>query len=117
MMIYHIYAYLFSVEMIPRWNEEYVSLLTIGKFDIPLPIKEKQDLVLNISRLNMLLGCLYKEGNNGILHLCIEPFEKEHYLHSAHVIAVGNIHMAGNQTLKRILWLRVWWPQPCARNT
>ena len=27
----------------------------------------------------------------------------------AHV-AVGNIHMAGNQTLKRILWSGVWWP-------
>ena len=38
-------AYLFNIEMIPRWSEEYVPLMTIGQFDIPLPIKKKQTLI------------------------------------------------------------------------
>jgi len=30
-------AYLFNIEMIPKWSEEYAPLMTIGKFGIPYP--------------------------------------------------------------------------------
>ena len=30
-------AYLFNIEMVPRWSETTVSLMTIGQLDIPLP--------------------------------------------------------------------------------
>ena len=92
-------AYLFNVEIIPKWSEKYVPLMTIGQFNIPIPLREKRSLIQETATLKMLAGCLYKEGQDGILRLCIEPFEKAHYLEIAHV-AVGNIHMAGNQTLK-----------------
>lgn len=52
---------------------------------------------------------MYHMGQDGVLRLCIEPMEKIPYLTSAHV-TIGGIHMAGNQTLKRILWAGVWWP-------
>ena len=48
-------------------------------------------------------------GRDGILCLCIEHYEKEHYLVAAH-ITIGGIHMAADQTIKRILWEGVWWP-------
>ena len=46
----------------------------------------------------MLSGRMYHLGRDGILRLCIEPQEKEHYLVAAH-IAVGGIHMAADHTI------------------
>ena len=46
---------------------------------------------------------------DGVLCLCIEPEEKQHYPISAHT-TTGGIHMAANQTIKIILWAGVWWP-------
>ena len=31
-------AYLFNIEMIPKWSENLVPLMTIGQLNIPLPI-------------------------------------------------------------------------------
>ena len=91
------HAYLFNVEMIPKWSEQYVPLMTIGQFNNSLPLREKWALIQEIASLKMLAGHFYKEGQDSVLRLCIELFEKAHYLEIAHV-AVGNIHMAGNQT-------------------
>ena len=54
----------------------------------------------------MLAGQMYHLGRDGILRLCIEPQEKEHYLITAH-ITIGGIHMAADQTIRRILWAGV----------
>ena len=83
--------------------------MTIGQLDIPLPIQEKQSMIQGSASLTMLAGRLYQLGQDGILRLCIEPFEQPHYLQEAH-ITTGGLHMAGNQTVKRILWAGVWWP-------
>ena len=102
-------AYLFNIEMIPKWSEKYVPLLTIGQLNIPFPLHEKQALVQKAASFVMLAGRMYRLGKDGILRLCIEHQEKEHYLIAAH-ITIGGIHMAANQTIKRILWAGVWWP-------
>lgn len=52
---------------------------------------------------------MYHLGFDRILHICIEPFEKLHYLLSAH-INIEDIHMVANHTMKRALWVGVWWP-------
>ena len=49
---------------------------------------------------------MYNKGQDGVLRLCIEPKEKPYYLKMAHE-TIGGIHMAGNQTLKRLLWAEV----------
>jgi len=59
--------------------------------------------------LTLILGCLYWQGRDGVLRLCIEPYEKKYYLQTAHVV-VGGLHMAGDQTLQRVLWEGLWWP-------
>ena len=92
-------AYIFNIEMIPKWSDKFVPLLTIGQLDIPLPIREKQSLVQNAASFVMLAGRMYHLVRDGILHLCIEPQEKEHYLEAAH-ITIGGIHMAADQTIK-----------------
>ena len=102
-------AYLFNVEMIPRWSEDYIPLMTIGKFDIPLPLQQKKEIILETANLKMVSRHLYKQGQDGILRLCVEPSEQSYYIEAAHV-AVGGIHMAGNQMIKHVLWLGVWWP-------
>ena len=86
-------AYLFNIEMVPKWSEKIVPLLTIGQLDIPLPIQDKQSMIQNAASFVMLAGRMYNLGRDGVLRLCIEPQEKEHYLVAAH-ITVGNIHMA-----------------------
>lgn len=57
----------------------------------------------------MLAGRLYHVGRDGIVHLCIEHHKKEHYLIASY-IAIGGIHMAENQIIRRVLWARVLWP-------
>ena len=52
---------------------------------------------------------MYNKGQDGVLRLCIELEEKPYYLKMAHE-TIGGIHMAGNQTLNRLLWAGVWWP-------
>ena len=38
-------AYLFNIEMVPRWSEELIPLLTIGQLNIPRPLQERQLMV------------------------------------------------------------------------
>ena len=38
-------AYLFNIEMIPRWSEEMIPLLTIGLMYIPISLKKKQAMI------------------------------------------------------------------------
>ena len=49
-------AYLFNIEMVPRWSEELIPLLTIGQLNIPKPLQEKQLLVQKSSPFVMLAG-------------------------------------------------------------
>ena len=102
-------AYLFNIKMVPRWSEDLIPLLTIGQLNIPKPLQERQIMVQKSSPFVMLAGQMYNKGQDGVLRLCIEPEEKPYYLKMAHE-TIGGIHMAGNQTLKRLLWVGVWWP-------
>ena len=76
-------AYLFNIEMIPKWSEKwskkFVPLLTIGQLDIPLAMKEKQTLVQCTALFVMLAGRMYHRGIDGVLQLCIEEGEKSMY--------------------------------------
>ena len=87
-------AYLFNIEMIPRWSEDIIPLLTIGQMDILVPLREKQTLIQKKAPFVMLVERMYHTGQDGILRLCIEPKEKAHYLKYAHE-TIGGIHMAG----------------------
>ena len=79
-------AYLFQMEMVPKWSENIVSLLTIGNIHEQPPQRVEQ------MRLYALLARrLYKSQKDKVLSLCIEPKDQSYYLQYAH-IAVGNVH-------------------------
>lgn len=86
-----------------------IPLMTIGQLSIPGTIKEKRDMVQRVMPFVMVAGQMYRKGADGILRLCIEPEEPYFYLKHAHE-TVGGIHMAGDQTLRRLMWAGVWWP-------
>ena len=73
-------AYLFSIEMVPKWSEKLVPLMTFGRLDIPLPLREKQAMIHQASALSLQEGRLYHKGQDGVLRLCIEPSEQTHYI-------------------------------------
>ena len=61
-------AYLFKLEMVPKWSKNIVSLLTFGNIHDQPPQKVEE------TRLYALLvGRLYKSHKNKVLSLCIEP--------------------------------------------
>ncbi|MCO5604555.1 hypothetical protein L7F22_058722 [Adiantum nelumboides] len=102
-------AYLFSIEMIPRWSKSIVSLMTIAQMDSRIPLSLTPGLIGQSAMYQLLAGRLYKRNQDGILFLCINPEEKEQYLTQAHTTIVG-IHYAQDQMMQRILRLGVYWP-------
>ena len=81
----------------------------MGQMDIPIPLRKRQAIIQKSTSFVMLARRMYHRGQDGILRLCIELEEKNHYLKLAHK-TIGGIHMASNQTLKRLLWRGIWWP-------
>ena len=73
-------AYLFNVEMIPKWSKDLVSLLTIGKLKLNASMDRNLSLVEQSKEYSMIAGRLYKLGKDGILRLCLETQETKMYL-------------------------------------
>ncbi|MCO5570660.1 hypothetical protein L7F22_024387 [Adiantum nelumboides] len=91
-------AYLFNIDMVPRWSEEVIPLLTIGSLYLT-----KQPSIIGASKsLVMLAGRLYKQGTDQILRLCIEAQEQDLYLNQSHVQITG-IHNGHAQTYQRLM--------------
>ncbi|MCO5555292.1 hypothetical protein L7F22_008837 [Adiantum nelumboides] len=99
-------VYLFNIDMVPRWSEEVIPLLTIGSLYLT-----KQPSIIGTSRsLVMLAGRLYKQGSDQILRLCIEAQEQDLYLNQSHVQIMG-IHNGHAQTYQRLMRIGVYWPK------
>ena len=102
-------AYLFNVEMVPKWSETVVSLLTVGKLRLSDSWDDNLALIEQSRNYSMIAGRLYKRGHDEVLRLCIDAREAKPYLEQAHV-AIGNMHMAPEQTLRRVERMGVFWP-------
>ncbi|MCO5612594.1 hypothetical protein L7F22_066862 [Adiantum nelumboides] len=97
-------AYLFNIDMVPKWSEEVICLLTIGSLYLT-----KQPSIIGASRsLIMLARRLYKQGTNQILRLCIEVHEQDLYLSQSHV-QTTSIHNGHAQTYQRLMRMGVYW--------
>ena len=98
-------SYLFQVEMVSKWLETLVSLLTIGTLHNQLPH------VVEWTRLYALLVVrLYQAQRNRVLSLCIESDEQQVYLQYVH-ITMGNVHFSQEQTMRRLKHFGLYWPQ------
>ena len=76
-------------------------MFTIGNLRPTSSLERNLALIKLTRQYSMIAGRLYKQGKDGILCLCIEREDAVSYLKQAH-IAIGNIHVAPEQTLKRI---------------
>ena len=71
--------------------------------------ERKQALDWWLREYFLLARRLYKKGIDGILRLCIERNESDVYVEQA-LIALGNIHISPDQTIRRIERMGVYWP-------
>ena len=103
-------AYLFNVEMVPKWSKDIIPMLTVG--NIPLSTSKEASLsfIEQSQRYAMVVGRLYwKEDGDLLMKLCIDKEAAILYLEYAHV-AIGNMHLSPNQTMKRIKRMGFYWP-------
>ena len=70
--------------------------------------EEKKIIVAQAKQFQLLVGCLYHYGHDGILILCIGPNEYECYLTNAHKQEVGS-HCSFKKTYQRLKRLGVFW--------
>ena len=102
-------AYLFNIEMVPKWSERWVPLLSIAFSKIPRSIETTETMLQIATDYKLVSRRLYKEGLDGILRLCVEPSDYPHYLARAHQ-NTSRIHLSGQQTAQNLLRLGVYWP-------
>ena len=102
-------AYLFNVEMIHEWSVRFAPMLTSRTLRLNLDMRENKHLIEQSCEYFMLARRLYKLGKDGILRLCIERNESGIYVEQAH-IAIGNIHISPNDTIRRVERMGVYWP-------
>ena len=72
-------------------------------------MRENKHLIEQSHEYFMLARRLYKKGKDGILSLCVERNESDVYVEQAH-IALNNIHISPDQTIRRIERMGVYWP-------
>ena len=82
-------AYLFNIEMVPKWSEPWIPLLSIAQIEIPRSLPNVTDQILLGGKFKLIAGRLYHQGKDQILRLCIEPSEQSYYLEQAHNSALG----------------------------
>ena len=97
-------AYLFNIEMVPRWSEQWIPLLSIAQIETPKSIPEHIDIIFLGGKFKLLAGRLYHEGNDKILRLCIEPLKQEYFLKQAHNSAIG-IHSTSQHMAQALMRL------------
>ena len=86
-----------------------MPIFTVGTLR-PTSSWERNLALIELTRYySMIVGRLYKQGKDGVLNMCIEKEDSISYLEQAHV-AIGNIHMTPEQTVRRIERMGVYWP-------
>ena len=95
--------------MNPEWSVQIVPMSTSRILRLNQDVNENQYLIEQSSKYFMLARRMYKLGKDGILRVCIERNESDIYVEQAH-IAIGNIHISPNETIKRIKCMGVYWP-------
>ena len=92
-------AYLFNIEMVPKWSAKWIPLISIGKMEIPRAMPHLENISHMVGNLKLIVGLLDHEVQDGILRLCIEPFEQALYLTQAH-LSSPRIHFSSKQKHK-----------------
>ena len=103
-------ASLFRVELVPKWSEQVIQLLTTGSLThTGDTIQEKTEFLEACGRFQLLAGSLYYLGKDKVLRLVICPEEYQNIMRDAHISTCG-LHIAIKGTVQRIAWQGYWWP-------
>ena len=87
-------TYLFNVEMVPKWSEDIVSMLTIGNLHLSTLKEKKLSFIEQYQHYSMVAGRLYwKGGKDLLMRLCIDKEEAVPYMEQAHR-SIGNMHLS-----------------------
>ena len=88
-------ATLFQVEMVPKWSERMIQILTTAQFnDLGSDIEEKTEFIEASKRFQLLAGQLYYLGDDHIMRLVICPDDyPAGILKEAHEGSIG-IHVS-----------------------
>ena len=73
-------AYLFNVEMVPRWFEDIVQILTLGLVHEENDKTMAKTKVMQAKHFQMIARRLYHLGEDYVLRLCLIPEEYDTYL-------------------------------------
>ena len=95
--------------MIPEWSVQLAPMLTLETLRFNQDMRENKHMIEQYCEYFMLARRLYKKGKDGILRLCIEKNKSDVYIEQAH-IALGNIYISPDQTIRRINRMGVYWP-------
>ena len=60
-------AYLFNVEMVPKWSKDIVPMLTIGSLRLNDSMETNLTLIEQSTQFSMIAGRLYKQGQDNVL--------------------------------------------------
>ena len=85
--------------MILEWSKHFVPLLTIIKLIMDESMDHNLSMIELSKEYSMLLGRLYRLGEDGVLRLGVKAMETLQYLRQAHIV-MDNFHMSLEQTLR-----------------
>ena len=103
-------ASLFRVEMVPKWSEQVIHLLTTGSLtDTGNYLQEKTEFLEACGRFQLFSGWLYYLGQDNIMRLVVCLDDYHSIMSDAHISSCG-IHVAMEGAVKRVAWQGYWWP-------
>ena len=70
--------------MVLKWNAKWIPLLSNNQIEIPRAMPHLENISHMVGSLKLLANCLYHEGQDGIIRLCIEPPKQTFYLKQVH---------------------------------
>jgi len=99
----------FDVRVVDGHFEDIIHFLTTGTASKEYFVQQKKELVVQAVNFSVIVGHLYKMGNDEILRRYILEFEQSQILVEAHGGAARG-HYAGHAIAQKILRARLWWP-------
>eukprot|EP00253_Pinus_taeda_P018158 PITA_18158 len=102
-------AQLYAVHIENGHFKDIIHFLTIGTVPQGYSVQRKKELVIRAIDFIVIVGHIYKMGNDEILRRYVPKFERRQILAKAHGWVAGG-HYAGRATAQKILCARLWWP-------
>ncbi|MCO5601209.1 hypothetical protein L7F22_055328 [Adiantum nelumboides] len=102
-------AYLFNIDMIPRWSSYIVDYLTNGILPEIMNTSRVRAITKEAENYALIKDNLYTRGKDGQLRMCATEEEYVPFLQQAHS-GQARGHFSAEKIAKSILYAGIWWP-------